>query len=268
MKRYLVMLMMVFSLKMAANASPEFEDVQTSLQKVGITPYKVNVISTGPDAIVQAIKQHSDITEADVNRWTFSWVPFVGSTIRDVKINKVKKFLAVCTDFPLANITYTSTENLVSALTWQNISSNYKEICSALKNLQDQASYASRLLNQVQDSSNNDIPVYRILLGKFTNNIGANINRMTDICSGVKVRKKSKMEVLRKEQLQQLDYNAAWWKMNAVRWKLAKDMGAQTFRGVKWLAQTVNENPAPFFTAAAMWYVYNKMLGTGKPVAK
>jgi hypothetical protein len=248
MKRYITMVAVILVVNCGIYVSVNaFQGDQTA--------YRINITTPGDDAIVNAIKEYSDITESDVNRWGFSWIPVVGSTIRDGMITKVREFLRVCRGLSLANTGFNNSNNLTALYATHNV----VRVCRALKNLDEQGDIAQALLGRFANVAEKNM--YGAELARFITNIKQNKAVMKQSCG----QKKQKIVTKAAEQLQTqrnlLEYNKLWWQTQQLRWKMAKDMSAQAYKGVRWLAQTVNENSVPLFSAAAMLFVYDRMFG-------
>lgn len=224
--------------------------------------YNVNVTTTGDDALVYAIQQLSTITEGDTNRWGFSWVPVVGASIRDGMIIKVRDFIRTCRGIEMARNYFVDQGALMAWFpTYKQV-----QICRALKNLDEQGEAAQALLGRF--GTEGEKLFYRDELSRFIGNINRNRNLMAPVCGQIKQHKITKAARQLQVQRNELDANKMWWRINQVRWDMAKDIGTQAFKGAKWIAQTVNENSAPLLSAAAMWFVYDKMFGTRRPAAQ
>jgi len=252
MKRYIAVLAVIFVVNSGLYLSADAFQGDTTF-------YTIVITSSGDDSIVNAIKQFSDITKADENRWGFSWVPVVGSTIRDGMITKVREFLRVCRGLSLASGGFNHSNVFLST-------HKLVEVCRALSNLDDQGRSAQALLGKFANGAERNL--YGPELTKFIMNIRKNKDLIKPLCDQIKQTKVTKSEKQLQTQRNLLEVNKLWWQTNQLRWKMAKDMSTQAYKGVKWLAQTVNENSAPLLSAAAMWFVYDRMFGTRRPAAQ
>lgn len=233
------------------------------------TVYPLVIATSGEDRIVDAIKRHSDLTEADEKRWTFYWVPFVGSSIHDGLITKVRDFMRVCRGLEIAKSWFNNQDVLMAWFRGHDI----VEICKALDNLSKQGGYAKAVLGQVGTVGEKNL--YEKELDKFIENIKINKQLMSHACNRIKQQRaaeeqqegfKSEQEVRRERN--KYEANKVWWKTMALRWKMTKDVGTAAFNGAKWALEKANENGVPLLSAAAVWLVYNKLFGASQPVAK
>jgi hypothetical protein len=254
MKHYMTLFAVIFLVHCGSVSAAGFRDTIT---------YPLTITTSGDDAIVNAIKQYSNLTESDENSWKFSWVPVVGSNIHDRVMDKVRNYMRVCRGLLLANSYF----NDARALMGWFASRNVIEVCKALDNLEKQGGHALALLGQV--GTMGERMLYENELNRFVVNIKTNKNVMSHTCSAIEHEKSFRAQQDVNKARNTLEYNKAWWKTMALRWKMAKEMGTAAFNGAKWVAQTINENSAPLLSVGAMWFAYDKLFGTSrKPVVK
>jgi hypothetical protein len=260
MKSYMSILVIVF----LAHCGGLFLSMQAA-QNMGYVPFPIviNIGSSEDSGIVDAIKVHSDLTDADEKSWQLSWVPFVGSNIHFSKIEKVRKYLGVCAGW------FYNTNNPMSHY------GNYEavQVCKATDNLIMQGLHARAVLGKFGTVAEKGM--YSNWLEHYISRLKNNKAQIASLCNTVKQSKEAeKQRKANKEQLNiqrernRVELNKAWWRTQQLRWQVAKEMGTSLFNGVKWVAKTVNENSAPLASAAAMWFVYDKLFGTTRPVAK
>jgi hypothetical protein len=214
------------------------------------------ITTIGENAIIDAIKLRSDITSADTNRWGFSWIPGVGSNIRNRMIVKVQNFLGMCQNTVLANSWFNNVQILMSWFPGHSPST----LCKALNNLLEQSLAARALLERF--GTEEEKRMYHAGCIQYANNIVINKQLMDPVCRGYVQQGMHQEDTNQQRENNRLAASVAWWKLQQVRWQMVKDMGGQAFNGVKWVAKTANENSAPLLSAAAMWFVYDKLFGT------
>jgi hypothetical protein len=210
--------------------------------------YAITVLTSGDDALVDAIKQYSDLTKADENSWKYSWVPGLAAFTRWRVMSKIEEYLKVCRGIMAKTIKfhmYTPAQK-----------------CNAFDNLEQQGVIAQALLGQIGANRVTNSDLYQEL-GKFIN-IHREAKRRLD-CSAVKQEQESNEEKELKRIKAQAKIDKIKWKARALKWEWAKSVGSTAFQGAKWIAQTINENSAPLISAAAAWYVYDKLFGTRRP---
>jgi hypothetical protein len=246
MKHYKIILVMVFFVNYGLSVSADaFQGDATA--------YTISITTIGDDTIVDAIKRYSDIAETDVARWGYSWIPLVGSNIRDGMIVKVRDFMRVCRGL---------FKDSTSLMSWRSLYDD-TQVCRALNYLYKQGESARALLGRF--GTQGEKYLYNTELNTFIGYIKDNKKLMAGICDQIKAKKEVKSQKQVKTQRDQLEYTKLWWRTQELRWKMAKDMSTQAFKGVKWIAQTVNENSTPLLSAAAAWYFWDKLMGTRRP---
>jgi hypothetical protein len=132
----------------------------TSLIAVNIVLYagfcmagaEIKIVPTtvGDNSIVNAIKKHSNITQAYVNRWKPFDVWIVGPSLRSGVMNVINDYIRVCKSFDLARIEFEDEKALMQSMP---INWTIGALCAALKNLKDQGMYALALVAQIDDGS-------------------------------------------------------------------------------------------------------------------
>ena len=218
--------------------------------------YNTSVKVSGEDSIVNAIQQYSNLTEGDETKWTFSWVPFVGSYVRGGTIEKINKFVNVCSTLIIAN-SWFNDENALLAWFPRH---KPKAVCNALKNLEEQGVHALTLLVQMGVGNNDVLGLHKEIEG-FLANIRWNKSLLATNCGQIKQKIKTKVQQKQREELTREEFNRAWWKAQALKWKMAKEIGTQVFNGTKWAIQTANQYSAPLLSIGAVWFAYNKLFG-------
>lgn len=244
MKHYITLLVTVFMLYTNA-----FGDISKPF-------YSIEVKTTGPDAIVNAIKEYSDVTKADEDSWKYSWVPGLAAFSRWRVRSKIEEYLKVCRGIFKHNAGETFKR-------WKNAYSlNLAPLCNALDNLDQQGEIALALLGQIKVNRTAEYSLYKELENfiEINQKLKVHFN-----CFAVKRQQESNEKKELKKAKVQLKTNKLWWETWALRWGIAKSVGSTAFQGAKWLAQTINENSVPLFSAAAAWYFYDKLFGTRRP---
>jgi len=135
MKHYISMTIAIIILNMGVLVGAE----------VKITPTTV-----GDNSIVNAIKQHSNITQAYVNRWKPFGLWIVGPSLRSGVFDAIINYIRVCKSLDLARVAFETEESLMKSFP---INWTVGALCAALKNLKDQGMYALALLAQIDDGS-------------------------------------------------------------------------------------------------------------------
>lgn len=227
------------------------------------TVYPLVIATSGEDRIVDAIKRHSDLTEADEKRWTFSLIPYIGSTIHDGLIVKVRDFMRVCRGLELAKSWFNNQDVLMAWFRGYEI----VEVCMALDNLSQQGKYAKAVLGKVGTVGEKNL--YEKELDEFIENIKINKQLMSHACNRIKQQRVAEeqqeghlSDVAVRRERNKFEANKLWWQTMALRWKMTKEVGTTVFNGAKWLAQAANEYSGPLVGGAVMWYVYDKLFGT------
>lgn len=102
--------------------------------------------TVGDNSVVNAVKQYSDITQDDINKWKPFQLWLVGNMIRTKVIDKVKNYIKVCASLKLAHQAFVDEKSLRDAfpLNWTT-----RSLCAALKNLKEQGMGALALVAQV-----------------------------------------------------------------------------------------------------------------------
>lgn len=218
--------------------------------------YDIQITGYGDDALVQAIQQYSNITKADVDRWKYSWAPFLGGYVRGSIMDKIRNFVRVCNSLTFVIPKFQSGDDLMNNVNDANWT--YQRICLALRNLENQGEYALALFGKFGTIGREE-QQSKDAINNYVKNIRH--NRSILGCSNLKEQKKDKEAKKLKEEENKLKYNKLWWQNMALRWKVAKDVGSNLFKGAKWLAQTAHEYSAPLLSAGAVWFAYNKLFG-------
>jgi hypothetical protein len=227
------------------------------------TEYPIIITTSGDNAIVNGIKQRSDITQADESRWGFSWIPIVGSSISSGMIAKVRNFMRVCRGSVLAKGWFNSTDVLMTHF----VGRKPIAVCNALNNLDQQGEYALALLGRFGTTVEQGL--YSDELLQFIKNIQVNRQLMSNMCGSIAQQKIYEEQQKLQQEHNKLEYNKNWWKMNQLRWQMAKDMGTTAFNSAKWLAQAANEYKGTLASGAIMLFVYDRLFGISRPpVAK
>lgn len=252
MKRYMTILAVIFFVNCGSMSAVGFRDTIT---------YPLTITTSGDDAIVNAIKQYSNVTEGDENSWKFSLVPIVGPSIHDRMMDKVRNYMRVCRGSVLANSWFNSTQVLMRWFASRNVI----EVCKALDNLEKQGGHALALLGQV--GTMGDRMLYELELNTFVTNIKTNKNLISHTCNIIEQEKSRRAQQDVNEARNTLEYNKTWWKTMALRWQMTKEMGTTAFNGAKWLAKTANEYSSSLLSVGAMWFVYDKLFGTSRTPA-
>jgi len=223
--------------------------------------YDIQISGYGDDALVQAIQQYSNITKADVDRWKYSWAPFLGSYVRGGVMDKIRNFVIVCNSLDFIPRKFQSGDDLMGNV--KDANWTYQRICLALRNLENQGEYALALFGKFGTIGQQEQQL-KYAINEYIKNIRH--NRLILGCSNLKEQKKDKEVKKLKEEENKLKYNKLWWQNMQLRWKVAKDVGANVFKGTKWLVQTAHEYSAPLLSAGAVWFAYNKLFGLPQTV--
>jgi len=135
MKHYISMMIAIITLNIGVLVGAELK----------ITPTTV-----GDNSIVNAIKQHSNITQAYVNRWKPFGLWIVGPSLRSGVFDAIINYIRVCKSLDLARVAFETEESLMQSFP---INWTVGALCAALKNLKDQGMYALALIAQIDDGS-------------------------------------------------------------------------------------------------------------------
>jgi|SRR4030095_2740040 len=113
---------------------------------------EVKIVPTtiGDNSIVNAIKQHSNITQAYVNRWKPFGLWVVGPSLRSGVMDAISNYIRVCKSLDLARVAFETEESLMQSFP---INWTVGALCAALKNLKDQGMCALALVAQIDDGS-------------------------------------------------------------------------------------------------------------------
>ena len=111
---------------------------------------KITPTTIGDNSIVNAIKQHSNITQAYVNRWKPFGLWIIGPSLRSGVFDAIINYIRVCKSLDLARVAFETEESLMQSFP---INWTISALCAALKNLKDQGMYALALVAQIDDGS-------------------------------------------------------------------------------------------------------------------
>lgn len=218
-------------------------------------PYDIQITTYGEDALVQAIQRYSNLTKADVDRWKFSWAPFVGDYIRSSMIEKISNLVKACQSLVFVHYWFQKSSDLLARLPahW-----NITRVCLALKNVEKQAEYALALLSQLGTLTEEE-KQWKILINIYIKYIQHN----KQLLGCVQLQQTQQTKDARKLQIEKdrQEFNKLYWKSFAIKWKMAKDVSQSAFKGTQWLLQTMHQNSAPLLSAATLWFMYNKIFG-------
>ncbi len=237
-------------------------------------PYKIAVKTVGEDRIVHAIQQYSNLTTSDVNRWTFSAVPFVGQYIRNEMREKIRSFVRVCRSIVFANKWFDSGNELIRA-----VPANWKlnAICLALENLELQGDCALALLAKIGISTIEEQEWYDAINGKndefgrpvqygYLKIIEGNKGLLGTQCQIIKQIKADEKKTELQIAHDTLAANKLYWEDKRLKWKMARDVSSGVFNATKWAVQSaytmsIEQPGISLASAAAAYYFWNRLFG-------
>jgi hypothetical protein len=152
------------------------------------TPYSLKLITVGDNAIVNAIKQYSNITESYVNKWKPFGLWLIGPSIRAGVVNVINNYIRVCKGLKLANYSFTDEVSLREAFP---VNWTIGALCLALKNLKEQAMKSLALVEQVGAESG-DVKGIDSTITSYMAIIDHNRNVLKPACAALTAKKIAK----------------------------------------------------------------------------
>jgi hypothetical protein len=246
--RYSIVILMTCSLSIFTSFVPSAPALER---------YDIQITTFGKEALLQAIQQYSNLTEADVDQWKLSWMPVIGTYLRNSALTKIENFVKVCRSLPFAWGWFNNEAHLMT-----NVPANWDitKVCIALKNLDKQAEYALAILAQV--ATKTEVKLQAEINGYLKN---IQYNQRIFGCAQEKQSRENQEQARERNvldmQRRQEEVSTLYWHNWVQRWRLAKEVGNTAFGGAKWLIQTVHENSAPIISGAMALFIYNKLFG-------
>lgn len=183
---------------------------------------EVRIVPTtvGDNSIVNAIKKHSNITQAYVNRWKPFGLWIVGPSLRSGVMDTINGYIRVCKSLDFARIEFEDEKSLI-----QSVPVNWTigAMCAALKNLKDQGMYALALIAQIDDGTE-VIKEMTNLITSYVSIIDHNKNLLKERCDALIKKREEKQVEMVKLALDKVTINEKRAKSWADRFGIVKGM--------------------------------------------
>lgn len=216
-----------------------------------LTHYTIIPTTVGDNAIVNAIKQYSNITQAYVNKWKPFNVWIIGSSLRSGVIDAINNYIRVCKSLKLAHVRFEDEASLRSAFP---INWTLGALCAALKNLKEQGMNALALIAQVGVNSN-DVKGLDDIITSYIAIIDHNRNVLKPTCTELMKKRMEKQEKIMKNVLAQAEIEEKKWDKATAQVKIVE--GVETLASI--LTATGDKSSQPkALLGMALFYLANK----------
>ena len=229
--------------------------------------YTIIPTTVGDNAVVDAIKQHSDITEHDVNRWKPFGLWFVGASIGMWVEGKIRNYIDVCKSIELADKAFQDESSLraLFPINW-----SMQGICIALKNLKDQGLNALALVAQLATSSTAGVRQKSLIsqwqseIANHIKNIDHNRELLKNTCTELMKREREKIAESIKFETDMVKLDELRSKAVSARMGIVTNIGGYALKNAAELIKEGITNSGPTTLLGISLYLAKEM-GLFKP---